>query len=128
MRARTILPLAAMLGLAAAGCSNGLTGKVGEVVATVTGGIPDTKKKLSGERKPVFPEGVPGVPQGVPPELVKGYQPAPETAVTEPTPAAQPRRAGPAPTKNPNPAAAAPDSPRAGPRSIDPADVNAADE
>ena len=26
----------------------------------------DTKKKLPGERKPVFPEGVPGVEQGVP--------------------------------------------------------------
>ena len=26
----------------------------------------NTKKKLPGERKPVFPEGTPGVPQGVP--------------------------------------------------------------
>ena len=34
----------------------------------------DTKKKLPGERKPVFPEGVPGVQQGVPPELIKGNQ------------------------------------------------------
>ncbi len=34
----------------------------------------DTKKKLSGERKPVFPEGVPGATSGVPAELVKGYQ------------------------------------------------------
>ena len=38
----------------------------------------NTKKKLVGERKAVFPEGVPGVPQGVPPEMVKGYQPPPE--------------------------------------------------
>jgi len=38
------------------------------------------KKKLPGERKPVFPEGVPGVTQGVPPELMKGNQPPPETA------------------------------------------------
>jgi hypothetical protein len=29
----------------------------------------DTKKPLPGERKPVFADGVPGVPQGVPPEL-----------------------------------------------------------
>ncbi|HEY4774964.1 MAG TPA: hypothetical protein VIH40_09100 [Xanthobacteraceae bacterium] len=35
----------------------------------------DTKKRLPGERKPVFPEGVPGVAMGVPPELMKGYQP-----------------------------------------------------
>ncbi len=34
----------------------------------------DTKKKLPGDRKPVFPEGVPGVTQGIPPELMKGYQ------------------------------------------------------
>jgi hypothetical protein len=34
----------------------------------------DTKTKLAGERKPVFPEGVPGVTQGIPPELMKGYQ------------------------------------------------------
>ena len=34
----------------------------------------DTKTKLPGERKPVFPEGVPGVTQGIPPELMKGYQ------------------------------------------------------
>lgn len=32
----------------------------------------DTKKKLPGERKPVFPEGVPGLSQGVPKELYKG--------------------------------------------------------
>lgn len=38
--------------------------------------IPDTKKKLAGERKEVFPGGVPGVPQGVPQELVKGNNPA----------------------------------------------------
>jgi hypothetical protein len=34
----------------------------------------DTKKKIAGERKEVFPEGVPGVTSGVPPELVKGYR------------------------------------------------------
>ena len=33
----------------------------------------DTKQKLSGERKDVFPGGVPGVTPGVPPELMKGY-------------------------------------------------------
>jgi hypothetical protein len=29
----------------------------------------DTKKKLPGDRKPVFPEGVPGLEQGVPKSL-----------------------------------------------------------
>jgi hypothetical protein len=32
----------------------------------------DTKKKLQGDRKPVFPEGVPGLEQGVPKSLYKG--------------------------------------------------------
>src|SRR6266550_596691 len=32
----------------------------------------DTKKKLPGERKAVFPDGVPGLEQGVPKELYKG--------------------------------------------------------
>jgi hypothetical protein len=36
------------------------------------------KKKISGDREPVFPQGVPGAEQGVPPDLVKGYQPPPE--------------------------------------------------
>ena len=35
----------------------------------------DTKKKLPGERKPVFPDGVPGLEQGVPKALYKGAQP-----------------------------------------------------
>lgn len=45
----------------------------------------DSKKKLPGERKPVFPEGVPGVTQGIPPEYQKGYNeqaPTPDPATT----------------------------------------------
>lgn len=38
------------------------------------------KKKLPGERKELFPGGVPGVTQGIPSEYVKGNQPPPETA------------------------------------------------
>jgi hypothetical protein len=62
--------------------------------------IPDdmfgAKPKLAGDRKPVFPEGVPGVPEGVPKEMVKGNQ---QAAVEDPTvipaeqaPAAKPAR------------------------------------
>jgi hypothetical protein len=47
----------------------------------------DSKKKLAGERKPVFPEGVPGVVSGVPPELVKGYH-EPEGGPADPAKAA----------------------------------------
>src|SRR5262245_43929596 len=45
-----------------------------------------SKKKLPGDRKPVFPEGVPGVAQGIPQELVKGNQPPQESgfASTDP--------------------------------------------
>ena len=40
----------------------------------------DTKKKLPGERKEVFPDGVPGLEQGVPKDLYKGAveQPQPD--------------------------------------------------
>jgi hypothetical protein len=38
----------------------------------------DTKKKLPGDRKPVFPDGVPGLEQGVPKDLYKGAQQQPD--------------------------------------------------
>ena len=38
------------------------------------------KKPLQGERKELFPNGTPGVEQGLPRELVKGYQPPPADA------------------------------------------------
>jgi len=54
--------------------------------------IPDSKKKLPGERREVFPGGVPGVSQGVPPELTKGYQAPPETAAADEQKAAEPEK------------------------------------
>jgi hypothetical protein len=69
-----------------------------------------TKKKLPGERKPVFPEGVPGVVQGIPSDLVKGNQPPPgssyagEPQVTAATPqAAAPEEFKPAPREEAKP-------------------------
>jgi len=47
----------------------------------VNSDIFSTKKKLAGDREPVFPNGVPGAENGVPPDLVKGYQPPPEQPV-----------------------------------------------
>jgi hypothetical protein len=44
----------------------------------VSGDIFNNKKRISGEREPVFPQGVPGAETGVPPDLVRGYQPPPE--------------------------------------------------
>jgi hypothetical protein len=69
------------------------------------------KKKLPGDRKAVFPEGVPGVSQGIPPEYMKGYQPTPDTPLTaegapdNPAAAADPSKktAAVQPTEEPKP-------------------------
>jgi hypothetical protein len=53
---------------ALAGCSSGLSNWDPSDLLDFL----DTKKKLPGERKPVFPDGVPGLEQGVPKELYKG--------------------------------------------------------
>src|SRR5947209_6497097 len=74
-RMRRIVTAAALaLGLALAGCDSfDPLDKLSELDIMGT-----SKKPLPGERRPVFDSGVPGVPQGVPPELVKGYQPPSE--------------------------------------------------
>jgi len=54
----------------------------------------DTKKKLAGDRKPVFPEGVPGLQQGVPKELYRGNAQQPQqeaVAAASPMPAEEPK-------------------------------------
>lgn len=63
------------------------------------------KKKLPGERKALFPEGVPGVTQGIPPEYLKGNQPPPETAQTAPAEgaAAETKAAAAQPAEEPKP-------------------------
>src|SRR5262245_20838514 len=48
------------------------------------------KKPLPGERRAVFPEGVPGVQQGVPPELMRGNQQANQGVDGPPQPAPAP--------------------------------------
>jgi hypothetical protein len=55
------------------------------------------KKKLPGERKEVFPDGVPGVTQGIPPEYLKGNQQQADTALTPDAAAAPPAGANPPP-------------------------------
>ncbi|MBR0962838.1 hypothetical protein JQ554_02000 [Bradyrhizobium diazoefficiens] len=73
----------------------------------------DTKKKLPGDRKPVFPEGVPGLEQGVPREMYKGAQQQPDSNASavaalpaEPAPEAKPAKSAKA-KKTRQPAAAA---------------------
>ena len=74
MRSPMFTAAALALGLALAGCESfDPLDKLSELDIMGT-----SKKPLPGERRPVFDSGVPGVPQGVPPELVKGYQPPSE--------------------------------------------------
>jgi hypothetical protein len=77
----------------------------------------DTKKKLPGDRKPVFPEGVPGLEQGVPKDMYKGAQqqdpnaPAVAALPAEPPPAEPAKHSKSAKakkTRQPAPTAAAP--------------------
>ncbi len=67
----------------------------------------DSKKKLKGDREPVFPTGVPGTTTGVPAELVKGYQPPPEQSAASAPPAPEKPKPKPKPK-----VAAAPARPR----------------
>src|SRR3954469_22689071 len=69
MRSQRLIAAAVVIALsgALAGCSTG----VSNWDPTDLLDFLDTKKKLPGERKPVFPEGVPGLEQGVPKELYK---------------------------------------------------------
>ena len=76
------------------------------------------KKKIPGDRKPVFPEGVPGVTQGVPPQYIKGNQAAAEAALAAPAPEAAPPPEEPKAEPKPKPkrkAAAAKPKPAAAP-------------
>jgi hypothetical protein len=77
----------------------------------------DTKKKLQGDRKPVFPDGVPGLEQGVPKQLYKGStqeqidQQNAQTAAAAPPPAeAKPKRAAKSKSKQPADTAPAQDA------------------
>ncbi|WP_375415287.1 hypothetical protein [uncultured Bradyrhizobium sp.] len=69
----------------------------------------DTKKKLPGERKPVFPQGVPGLEQGVPKDLYKGAaqpQEAPAVAAVQPVEQPKPKSAAKSKGRGSQPAAA----------------------
>ncbi|MBN9040319.1 MAG: hypothetical protein BGP05_19525 [Rhizobiales bacterium 62-47] len=63
--------IAAAVLLSLAGALAGCSGSMSNFDPTDMFDFLDTKKKLPGERKPVFPEGVPGLEQGVPKELYK---------------------------------------------------------
>jgi hypothetical protein len=72
------------IGLALAGCS--LDSSRFDPTDLLDSMFANQKTPLKGERKPLFPQGTPGVQQGVPPELVKGYQPQAEPPPPEEQP------------------------------------------
>jgi hypothetical protein len=85
MRSQRLIAAAIVIALsgALAGCSSGIT----NWDPTDLLDFLDTKKKLPGERKPVFPGGVPGLEQGVPKDLYKGanqQQEVPAVAAVQP--------------------------------------------
>ena len=92
----TLTVSALSLGLVLAGC------ETFDPTSILDAEIFNTKKKLPGERQAVFPEGTPGVSQGVPQEMVKGYQPP-----TEPEPPAKQAEPKPKPKPKPKVVAAA---------------------
>jgi hypothetical protein len=100
--------------LVLAGCTKGGQFDPTEIFSS---DVFDSKKKLKGEREPVFPNGVPGTTTGVPADLVKGYQPPPDSDVSAtPAPVAE---AAPKPKPKPKPTpkiAAAPAPTSAPPR------------
>src|ERR1700728_4440907 len=69
-RSQRLIAAAVLISLsgALAGCSDSLSNWDPSDVLDFL----DTKKKIPGERKPVFPEGVPGLEQGVPKQMYKG--------------------------------------------------------
>jgi hypothetical protein len=86
--------------LVASGCTAGGQFDPTEVLSS---DILNTKKKLAGEREPLFPNGVPGAETGVPPDLVKGYQPPPEQAAENTDTAVKPAVAAEKPKPKPKP-------------------------
>ena len=99
----------------------------------------DSKKKLPGKREPVFPDGVPGLEQGVPKELYKGSaqeqqdQQAlqnPQTATAAPPPPAEEPKGKKSRSRKVKQPAAAPDGaqPAAEADPNAPADANAPTE
>jgi hypothetical protein len=92
-----LIIVALSLGLAVAGCEGF------DPTSIMDHDFFNTKKRLSGERKAVFPEGTPGVPQGVPKELVKGYEPTEQAEQVQPTAQAAPAEPKPETKAKPKP-------------------------
>jgi hypothetical protein len=88
----------------------------------------DTKKRTPGERKPVFPEGVPGISQGVPKEMIRGSAESRAAAEAQAAAAAPPVEAQPAPPPVKGVKSAAKRPPAQSQVEIAPDDVNVQEE
>jgi hypothetical protein len=119
MRIRSTIAVL-LLALPLAGCGGGMFG--GGFDPTDMFNFLDTKKPLPGDRKAVFPEGVPGVDRGIPQDMVRG-NPANQQQQLQQDPqagqpqggqpqGAQPQQAAVAPTEQPVTRAAPPPSQR----------------
>ena len=98
---RTVTFAALIFGLALSGCDSfDPLDKFQDLDIMAT-----SKTPIRGERREVFPQGVPGVPQGVPADMVKGYQPPPEepppVVTAKPEKKAKPKKTAAAPRKQP---------------------------
>jgi hypothetical protein len=117
-RSQRLIAASVLIALTGAlgGCSSGLT----NWDPTDLLDFLDTKKKLPGERKPVFPDGVPGLEQGVPKELYKGSrqeqidqqnaQAAAAAAAAQPPEEPKSKRSAKGKSKQPAAASTAPDA------------------
>jgi len=95
-RCSMIVLTALCVGFGVSGCANG------NFDLDPSTWFPDGKKKLPGERRELFPEGVPGVTQGVPPELIRG-NPANQAAQNPDTEAAPQEQPAPQAQEKPKP-------------------------
>jgi hypothetical protein len=115
-RSQRLIAAAVLIALsgALAGCSSSM----GNWDPTDLLDFLDTKKKLPGDRKPVFPGGVPGLEQGVPKDLYKGAADQPQTdqqnaaaaAAAAPPPEEPKAKKSRGKTKQPAAASTAPDA------------------
>jgi hypothetical protein len=110
--ALTVL-LASSLALTLGGCAS-LSDFTIDPTEWFSGDWFGNKKKLPGDRRAVFPEGVPGVTKGIPPELMKGHQEPVEAdlAAAEQARQAAVREEKPKPKGKPKPKVAAKQAPR----------------
>src|SRR6201747_1808116 len=98
--------IAAAVAVALSGALAGCTGGMSNFDPSDLLDFLDTKKRLPGERKPVFPEGVPGLEQGVPKDLYRGAQQSQDVGAPPPVEEPKTKRSAKSKGKSRGPATA----------------------